>query len=49
MIGEHIGPYRLLSSLGDGAVHRATGPDGSSGNVASTTSTRWTVSASDTW
>ncbi|RSN67864.1 hypothetical protein [Actinomadura sp. WAC 06369] len=28
MIGEHIGPYRLLSSLGDGAVHRATGPDG---------------------
>ncbi|MEV5831695.1 hypothetical protein AB0L25_39645 [Spirillospora sp. NPDC052242] len=30
MIGEHIGPYRLLSSLGGGAgaVHRATGPDG---------------------
>ncbi|MFD0904959.1 protein kinase family protein, partial [Actinomadura sediminis] len=30
MIGEHIGPYRLLTSLGGaaGAVHRATGPDG---------------------
>ncbi|GGV43828.1 hypothetical protein GCM10010182_80510 [Actinomadura cremea] len=30
MIGEHIGPYRLLASLGGGAgdVHRATGPDG---------------------
>lgn len=25
---EHIGPYRLLSRLGDGAVHRAAGPDG---------------------
>ncbi|WP_037558763.1 hypothetical protein [Spirillospora albida] len=25
---EHIGPYRLLSRLGGGDVHRAAGPDG---------------------
>ncbi|WP_157430785.1 protein kinase domain-containing protein [Actinomadura macra] len=25
---EHIGPYRLLSRLGGGTVHRAAGPDG---------------------